>query len=444
MENLNAKEAPVEEICEETVNANVMTVGEIVDRGNLSIPNYQRPYRWETKNVEELIQDINEFTKGGKTYRLGTLVLHKNNNIYDIVDGQQRIVTIGLLLNSINGTKYSENKYLDAKCLGNNNESIMHIKENYKCIQEYGNVLKEDSIIKQCEFVVIELKNLSEAFQFFDSQNSKGKDLEAYDLLKSYHLREIDLPCKYERDKINIQYWHNIANTERKEKVAEMKETFDMLYRIKKWSQKCKAGEHFEKSGIAQFKGISGDSDYPCYRVERLLHDNWEKGKEEYPFQINSKTLDGNLFFAMFKHYHDIYCKISKGDFGCPEIEDKPEWKVVYDRTSYEKYKRKGDKCVRWLIHACTLLYIDKFGLRDIQNVFTNIVKYSFYIRLDRERLRLSTVENEAISDDGIFHRIVMAQTHTDVLEYKSDKWVEFEYDDKQQVKSTKYDGHVD
>ena len=30
-----------------------------------------------------------------------------------------------------------------------------------------------------------------DAFQFFDSQNSRGKALKPHDLLKSYHLREM-------------------------------------------------------------------------------------------------------------------------------------------------------------------------------------------------------------------------------------------------------------
>ena len=58
----------------------------------LDIPDYQRPYKWTPKHVNQLINDLLTFRDKGE-YRLGTLVLHENN----IVDGQQRIVTLSLL-----------------------------------------------------------------------------------------------------------------------------------------------------------------------------------------------------------------------------------------------------------------------------------------------------------------------------------------------------------
>lgn len=60
---------------------------------DLEIPGYQRPYKWGVKNVNQLINDLLTFSKS-KEYRLGTLVLNDNK----IVDGQQRIVTLSLLL----------------------------------------------------------------------------------------------------------------------------------------------------------------------------------------------------------------------------------------------------------------------------------------------------------------------------------------------------------
>ena len=34
-------------------------------------------------------------------YRLGTIILHSHDNKYDIIDGQQRLVTLALLLSEI-------------------------------------------------------------------------------------------------------------------------------------------------------------------------------------------------------------------------------------------------------------------------------------------------------------------------------------------------------
>lgn len=68
----------------------------------LSIPDYQRPYKWTEKNLNALVNDIQEH-KDKSAYRLGSIVLHRNpdsdsdENI-DIVDGQQRTLTLMLLV----------------------------------------------------------------------------------------------------------------------------------------------------------------------------------------------------------------------------------------------------------------------------------------------------------------------------------------------------------
>ena len=72
---------------------------------NLSIPNYQRPYKWTIKNVQQLIDDLlQNFREGKKIYRIGTIVLNKNKDcseISEIVDGQQRLITLSLLLHHL-------------------------------------------------------------------------------------------------------------------------------------------------------------------------------------------------------------------------------------------------------------------------------------------------------------------------------------------------------
>ena len=95
----------------------IISIKDLLEIPNLKIPNYQRPYKWKVKNVNQLIDDI-LFHKDKKGYRLGTLVLHddkyenkdddkdnlNNYNKYNlnIVDGQQRVITIFLLVYALN------------------------------------------------------------------------------------------------------------------------------------------------------------------------------------------------------------------------------------------------------------------------------------------------------------------------------------------------------
>ena len=73
----------------------------------LSIPDYQRPYTWSEKNVVQLLDDVIEFSKYPE-YRMGTIILHKNNGNLEIVDGQQRIMT-SLLISKFFDVKETKN-----------------------------------------------------------------------------------------------------------------------------------------------------------------------------------------------------------------------------------------------------------------------------------------------------------------------------------------------
>ncbi len=89
------------------------TISQLLEQ-KLTIPGYQRPYKWQPKHVNQLIDDIfNHRTK--PCYRLGTVVLHQGkesesgeeNVALNIVDGQQRLLTLTLLCTILDGEEKS-------------------------------------------------------------------------------------------------------------------------------------------------------------------------------------------------------------------------------------------------------------------------------------------------------------------------------------------------
>lgn len=85
------------------------SVSEFLDgKHHFSIPSYQRGYRWDKMQVEDLLKDIWNFAKdkhNGETfYCLQPIVVKKNNDkpeIWDVIDGQQRLTTMWLILDYI-------------------------------------------------------------------------------------------------------------------------------------------------------------------------------------------------------------------------------------------------------------------------------------------------------------------------------------------------------
>ena len=106
----------------------------------LDIPNYQRPYKWDIQNIDDLLSDITNVISDADRYgsnfkyRIGTIILHKTKNeTYDIVDGQQRIISLVLLKH------YIEPEF-DCSILKKNFANKItqyNIQRNYEFIREY-------------------------------------------------------------------------------------------------------------------------------------------------------------------------------------------------------------------------------------------------------------------------------------------------------------------
>ena len=69
------------------------------------VPDYQRGYSWQKKQVSDLLEDIGHLIKDGKsvTHFTGTLVLSRPDDsvVYHVVDGQQRLTTLSILISVV-------------------------------------------------------------------------------------------------------------------------------------------------------------------------------------------------------------------------------------------------------------------------------------------------------------------------------------------------------
>lgn len=80
------------------------------------IPSYQRGYRWTKQQVEDILNDIAEFSpkeikdSDDKTwYCLQPIVVKDRGGKWDVIDGQQRLTTVYLILQYLN-LGYAENR----------------------------------------------------------------------------------------------------------------------------------------------------------------------------------------------------------------------------------------------------------------------------------------------------------------------------------------------
>lgn len=402
-----------------------------IENVDLQIPDYQRPYKWNAENANQLFDDLlGAQAENKEVYRIGTLILHKtkDNDKYNIVDGQQRVITFALLLRAFD---CREIQFLKEQIPGNqsyarnilNNYALFCRRVNKYSREERDRLLTY--IKNNCELIVVITEDITEAFQFFDSQNARGKKLYPHDLLKAYHLREMRNIEADETEKI-VKTWEDMNQ-------RELSSLFkDYLYRIKTWIKGNKADELDEKN-IGMFKGLNREDNYPYaqfYKGAFAFADDVNNSSVPFvtgvhkmsPFQLDTPIIAGKPFFDYAKHYFDVLADIQDNSKyeGC-FINDNP----IIETLNQRKYKNGvGNRITRLLLDTSILLYVDRFcpdrpsatdlELLDQFVVFAFIWAYS--LRAQYTNLGWQSAQNYIMGNAGLINsfNIFKVITETD------------------------------
>lgn len=401
--------------------ANILSMKKLLSRYELVIPDYQRPYKWTDSNVLNLISDIsNQMDK--PSYRLGTVVLFKEkDNKFSIVDGQQRIISILLILLAYSNSNKFLNKHSSLNGIVQpiingfqfvSTTSKANIKDNYQAIEQ--EIKKPefqsefiDFLLSSCEIVVVVLDEISEAFQFFDAQNARGKDLEPHDLLKAFHLREFSA-----KDGLlmgaTVKHWEDTDTN-------ELKKLFSIyLYCIRGWI-KGKSSRVFSKSEIGLFKGVTieNTSNYPfimpfCYLNNYVEQKN--NKNVEYPFQLDQVIINGKRFFEMIAHYGKLIDKIDFLVLTQYFKIDEQSQKILSIIDDYSKLNRTGDIYALDLFKSLLIFYIDKFGAEQLSDGIRKIFIWAYSLRLQYEKLYFASMDNYVL-DKNMF--VILSESYT-------------------------------
>lgn len=366
----------------------ILSIKEILNKP-LVLPAYQRPYRWSLQSTSTLFMDTyRAFENKDAEYRLGTVILHKerlnkektkdekDQYQYNIVDGQQRLTTLTILLYILGDKEQCilEQEYSEL--------STNTIIKNYRALSQRVKELNSEEekdyknyLLNNCKMVQIVTDNEQEAFQFFDSQNTRGRELDPHDILKSYHLREMD----YESEELKlsvIQQWENID-------AAIFQSLFSYyLYPLTQW-YRMRNGLNYSTKKIDAFKGIKGNNEYNYSRyhiASQLYVEKFNKsGHSELlstvklnQFQLTQPLIAGKRFFYYTIHYKNLLL----------EIRDKME----RFHRSYEGSLSKrgvGDYYIKIMYEGVVLFFADRFGIDSLTDaIFMHLYTWSYSLRI--------------------------------------------------------------
>lgn len=440
MTNLGMEATPLPQATE--LSSKIISVYELLMDSAVDIPHYQRPYKWTGKNISQLFSDI-AIHKDKSAYRLGTIVFHQEGETKNIVDGQQRTISLLLAARALiqrNKAKKLERKDLQERLLKleqamvnpsfSSEISQKNIHSNYL---EVARIVSRadfteahiDFFLNKCQVVAVALSDVSEAFQFFDSQNARGRDLEPHDLLKAYHLREFS-PRDEQLKAATVAHWEN-SNTEA---LATLFSQY--LYRIRNWSKGVSA-RYFSKDDSDLFKGVNIDTvaNYPYVEQLRIAHhfvDNYNGQYERkidsrelgFPFHLDQIIINGRRFFELISHYQGKVARISAESWNGHELVGTDGLdgyaKTIMDTlNSYSARTRTGDCYVRAMFDCLLIYYIDKFGHADLSRAIEKIFIWAYSLRLQMQVVQLASMDNHVLKNN-LFRLIKEATRPADFI----------------------------
>lgn len=201
-----------------------------------SIPLYQRKYSWREKQWEELFSDLFlSFSKADmNTDYWGNIIVYKkgSENEYELVDGQQRIITLLLLIASLGNIEKNDG-YLPLKFKDEQNNVWVKIAENSRLTQDekrhpfnsaknyFTALVSKQEIDKQAlldhllktKISVVIVDDELESNLLFGRLNTRGISLNDVDLIKHrlFYATERRLPPTGED--VVLQKWNNLVQT---------------------------------------------------------------------------------------------------------------------------------------------------------------------------------------------------------------------------------------
>lgn len=233
-----------------TITPHYRSVQQLLQSQSFAIDEYQREYKWEKENIDELLTDLrdkflNSYQEGDSTpkvstyedYFLGSIIVSKRNGKNYLVDGQQRVTSLTLLLIYLHNIAKTQNlpvlgsiaPLIFSDNLGEpkfnldiqerlpviealfkqqpfnpdgQDESIQTMYARYEDIEAKDLAGELDKALPSFIYwlmikvglIEIATDNDNYAYAIFETMNDRGKPLSPVDMLKAYLLAPIEDP----------------------------------------------------------------------------------------------------------------------------------------------------------------------------------------------------------------------------------------------------------
>lgn len=376
--------------------------------GQISLPEYQRPYRWTVAQFDRLLKDLENFSAqhDANAFYLGSIILHQEAGapvaagVLHIIDGQQRLTSmaiLGCLLGTapeLPGLRFSP-------------ESQARIKANVQWLHSRRGGPPEIDF-SRVNITLVVTRSEDDAYRFFETQNTGGVRLDGPAILKAHHLRAV----KSESQDLFARQW---------ESMGDMTAVVDAAMRARHWQglrwrdlPSHREPRQLRDEIVAELQGKEGAGHADiAYRRVQFLHaaGGWRQDLAAEGYGMRQPLNAGANSIRYLQYFHAL-----REELLIPRRD--PALATFHALYRDLSVKARPSDFLHKLFDTALLLYASQFGTARIHEACLWIFRVSASPRLsNKSTVRESTCQAFARSSQ-LLDVIVASHNHEELIEH--------------------------
>jgi len=372
-------------------------------QGQLSIPEYQRPYVWGEKQIDKLIDDLKDHQEqfADSPYYLGSVILHAQDGYLNIIDGQQRLTTLALL-------GYLNGQLDDVSLSYQASLSIQHIKQNLQYLEKVRAEWEDYIDFANIVVSLVVTESEDDAYKFFETQNTGGVRLTGPDIIKAHHLRAV-----------NERYRNHYAK--QWEDLGELQSIVMTLLRGRYWNslnartvpfyqEKQKIRDEVVDEFANRALKHQDDVAYGFMRMTYTPMTKQAKQDLQNSYQLRQPLNEGINSISYIEYFQNIYLNYYK------------DLKVSYlpEYSHFIKWLKELEGCrfLEELFVTGLMLYISQFGEYKLDVFAKKFFRVAYSKRVSNKKAVRADSVPEFLKGHKVLDLIAYSFTAEQVFEY--------------------------
>lgn len=375
-------------------------------KGSLTLPEYQRPYRWSASQVAELASDLARhfIETTSHDYYLGSLILHQSaGGCLNIIDGQQRITSIGILNLLAEIRPLPKLGYAAP-------ESQQRILTNLDVLRQRQLPLAwlTPEVLARINVTLVVTDSEDDAYRFFETQNSGGVRLSGIDIAKAHHLRAISR----EQQDMYARVWEGMGDL-RSVVDATMRGRFWQSLDWRDLASSVRRPNDWRDQVVSELAEATGEAGTDLvYHLAVVARHGTSPSGAGANYDLRQPLDAGCNSIRYLQQFQDLLTRYCPRKSNEQELE-RSSWRKLYHRLVAQS---DASDYLRKLYDSALVLYVSRFGDAGLQEAGLWIFRAVFSLRLSNDKMVKEASVQRFVRETPLLDWIAHSYTHEQLV----------------------------